>query len=73
MHKVWMCLAVVLSWFMTRVLLSLLFFLGVTPIGVLGRLFGRKFLDVDMQDSRETYWIRREKDDETLAKYERQY
>ena len=72
-HKVWMSLAVVLSWFMTRVILSLLFFLGVTPVGVLGRLFGGKFLDVEMQDSRETYWIRREQGDESPARYEKQY
>ncbi|MFC1799643.1 SxtJ family membrane protein [Candidatus Eisenbacteria bacterium] len=72
-HKVWMSLAIVLGWFMTRVILSLVFFLGVTPVGVLGRLFGKKFLDVRMQDSRETYWIRREHADEDPARYERQY
>ena len=72
-HRVWMSLALVLGWFMTRVILSLLFFLGVTPIGVLGRLFGKKFLDVQMPDSRETYWIPREQGDESPARYEKQY
>jgi len=72
-HRVWMSLAIVLGWFMTRVILSLVFFLGVTPVGVLGRLFGKKFLDVRMQDSRETYWIRREQTDEDPARYEKQY
>jgi hypothetical protein len=72
-HKVWMSLAVILGWLMTRLILSLLFFLGVTPVGVLGRLFGKRFLDVRMQDSRETYWIRREQDSEDPARYERQY
>jgi hypothetical protein len=72
-HKFWMSLAYLLGWVMTRVLLSLLFFLGVTPVGLLGRLFGKKFLDVEMQDSRETYWIPREPADEKPARYEKQY
>lgn len=72
-HKVWMSLAYVLGWVMTRVILSLLFFLGITPVGVLGRLFGKKFLDVGMQDSRKTYWIRRDQEDHDPARYEKQY
>ena len=72
-HKVWMSLAYVLGWVMTRVILSLLFFLGITPVGLLGRLFGKKFLDVDMQDSRQTYWIRRDQGDQDPARYEKQY
>jgi hypothetical protein len=72
-HKVWMSLAYVLGWVMTRVILSLLFFLGVTPVGLIGRLLGKKFLDVDMQDSRETYWIRRDQGEQGPARYEKQY
>ena len=72
-HKVWMSLAHVLGWIMTRVILSLLFFLGVTPVGVLGRLFGKKFLDTTMRDSRETYWIPRDHADESPARYEKQF
>ena len=72
-HKVWMSLAYVLGWVMTRVILSLLFFLGITPVGVLGRLFGKKFLDVGMQDSRQTYWIPRNQEDQSPARYEKQY
>jgi hypothetical protein len=72
-HKVWMSLAVVLSWFMTRVILSLLFYLGITPISFLGRLFGRRFLDVAMEDSKESYWIYREKQEKSQVTYEKQY
>jgi len=72
-HKVWIGLAYVLGWVMTRVILSLLFFLGFTPVGVLGRLCGKKFLDVGMQDSRQTYWIRRDHEDQSPARYERQF
>ena len=72
-HKVWMSLAYVLGWVMTRVILSLLFFLGVTPVGVLGRLFGNKFLDVEIQDRHQTYWIPRDQGEQSPARYEKQY
>ena len=45
-HKVWMALAVVLGWIMTRVILTVLYYLMMTPIGLCGRLFGKAFLDV---------------------------
>jgi hypothetical protein len=72
-HRAWMSLAYVLGWVMTRVILSLLFFLGVTPVGLLGRLLGKKFLDVGMQDARETYWIARDQKDSDPSRYEKQY
>ncbi len=39
-NKVWMKLAEVLSFVMTRIILGIVFFLVVTPIGVVKRLFG---------------------------------
>lgn len=39
-HKAWMMLAEVLSYVMTRIILGLVFFLIVTPIGVTKRLMG---------------------------------
>ncbi|HVQ36022.1 MAG TPA: SxtJ family membrane protein [Pyrinomonadaceae bacterium] len=39
-NKMWMKLAEVLSFVMTRVILGIVFFLMVTPIGMVKRLFG---------------------------------
>jgi hypothetical protein len=39
-NKAWMKLAEVLSFVMTRLILGIIFFLIVTPIGVIKRLFG---------------------------------
>jgi hypothetical protein len=39
-NKAWMALAEILSFVMTRIILALVFFLIVTPIGVIKRLFG---------------------------------
>ena len=41
LYRPWMRLAEGLGWFNTRVLLILIFYLVVTPIGLIMRLFGR--------------------------------
>lgn len=61
-HKFWMTLAVLMSWVMTRVILSLLFYLGLTPIGFLAKLFGKDFLGLKFnKNSTDSYWIPKEK------------
>ena len=40
-HKVWMKLGHVLGWINTRILLGLVFFAVVTPMGVVRRLLGK--------------------------------
>ena len=69
----WMQLAEVLSWFMTRVLLSVFFFVVLTPFGLVMRLFGKRPLDLAWQDGKATYWIDKEPGEFTPERYEKQY
>jgi len=60
-HKVWMTAALAMGWFMTRVILVVLFYLIVTPIGLLGRILGKDFLDLKFPEAaRQSYWIAKE-------------
>jgi Saxitoxin biosynthesis operon protein SxtJ len=52
-YRVWMRIGEALAWVNTRILLTLIFFLVVTPIGVLMRLFGRSPIATTRKDS---YW-----------------
>jgi len=62
LQKIWMTIAVVIGWVMTRVILIVLFYFVVTPIGVIGRLCGKQFLDKTFQPGTETsHWIKRMK------------
>ena len=56
----WMKLAFVLGWLNTRILLGLFFFLVMTPVGLVIRIFGRDLLDRRANPSAQTYWKRRE-------------
>ena len=53
-YRGWMRLGEVLAWVNTRILLTLIFFLVVTPIGLVMRLFGRSPIAVKRRD--DSYW-----------------
>ena len=72
-QKVWMVLAVVLGFIMTRVILSILFYFVITPIGFLAKVFGKHFLDLKFHDSKNSYWNVREKKDYEKIDTERQF
>ena len=73
LQKTWMAFAAILGWFMTRVILSLLFYVVFTSIGVISRLFGKKFLDLKMSVSEKSYWIPRKARPFDKSNYEKQF
>ena len=46
----------VLGWVMTRVILSILFFVILTPVSWLSKLSGKKYFAMRPGASKETYW-----------------
>ncbi len=60
-YWVWMIFATILGWIMTRVILSLLFYMILTPIGLISRLFGKQFLELKWNKTDSTYWNYRSK------------
>lgn len=69
----WMKLAFILGWVNTRLILSILFYLILTPIGLGMRLLGVDLLDRKIDKSRDSYWIKREKKSFNTLDYERQF
>ena len=57
-YRAWMTFAIILGAVMARVLLTILYYLVVTPIGLIMRLFGKDILDTKMKD-RDSYWHKR--------------
>ena len=51
----WMGLAIILGYFIPRFFLILIFYLIITPYGLLLRLVGKDLLDLKMTDQ-ESYW-----------------
>lgn len=69
----WMALAFVLGFIVSHVILTVFFFLVITPVGLAARLFGKDFLRLKLDRKASTYWIRRESSKKTAADYERQF
>lgn len=72
-HMAWMMLALILGWFMSRVILIILFYLVFTPIGLAAKIFGKRFLEMKIDKSAETYWEKRESIAKQPIDYERQF
>ena len=73
LNKIWMGLAIVLGFIMTRVILTTLFYLVITPIGFLAKIFGKKFMLLKYDKSAKTYWEKRSIIQKKQIDYERQF
>ncbi len=73
LNKGWMILAILLGWVMTRFILVILFYLVLTPTGLIARMFRKDFLDRRFDRTRNSYWQKREKNKFDPRDYERQF
>ncbi len=62
LHRAWMALALALGWVVSRLVLTALYLLVVTPLALLGRLTGRRGLELRPDRSARTYWVARAPD-----------
>jgi hypothetical protein len=68
----WMILAAALGWIVTGVLLTIVFFLVVTPVGLLQRFFGKRAIEVARRAGPVSYWQARATPP-TQKDYEKQF
>jgi len=72
-HKSLRALFILINWIITRFVLCILFYFVVTPISILSRLFGKKFLDLKFNKSADSYWILRENSHLDRKAYQKQF
>lgn len=58
-YFLWMGLAFVLGWFMSRFLLALIYYLILTPIGLILKVSGKVLLEKSFDEDADSYWIRK--------------
>lgn len=59
-QKLFMILSALVGWVISRLVLIALFYLIFTPLGLLGRLLGKEFLDLNFKNKKDSYWIKKE-------------
>ncbi len=72
-HKLWMMLALLMGFVMSRVILTLLYYLVLTPIGLLAKIVGKKFMPIGFDKNATTYWGKRDSVVKQKIDYERQF
>jgi membrane-bound ClpP family serine protease len=72
-YWIWMIFSTLLGWFMTHMILALLFYVIFTSIGLIGRMFGKQFIALRREESKESYWNYRNTKQKVRENYEKQF
>jgi hypothetical protein len=73
LNRIWMSLAIILGFSMSRVILTILFYLVLTPIALLAKIVGKKFMVLKYDKSANTYWEKRTNIHKKQIDYDRQF
>ena len=73
LQKAWMAFSVIMGFFMSRVILFIVFYIVITPIGLILRLFGKDILDQKQEPTKVSYWKNVDKAGKPKEYYENQY
>jgi hypothetical protein len=59
LNRIWFKFGIQLGKIVSPLVMSIIFFLVVTPIGVIMRLLGKDILNLKLNKNKETYWIQK--------------
>ena len=71
--RLWMKLAEAMGWVTTRLVLTIFYYVFLTPLGWARRWSGRPTLDTAWRDGRASYWIEKEPVEISIERYEKRY
>ena len=60
-NKLWMRLGALLGIIVSPIVMGIVYFGVVTPIGIIMRLFGKDVLNLKMDKNKNTYWLPKDK------------
>ena len=72
-YRFWMGLSLCLGFVVSRIVLSILFYLVLSPIAVISRWCGKTYLDTRFHTEDPSYWILKEQTVRNQEFYERQF
>ncbi len=70
-YRGWMTLAFAMGWVVSHVILIAFYFMVMTQVALLARVWGKKFMDVSFDEKKHTYWVRRPP--QQMTNYEKMY
>lgn len=73
LHLLWMSIAIIIGFFMSRIILIILFFAVVTPIGLMTKILKMDLLDESIDRRKVSYWKQRDEGIKNKRTYENQF
>lgn len=73
LQKIWMAFSVIVGFVASRVIVFVLFYAVLTPIGFIIRVTGRDILDERIDKTKASYWHKRPEEAKPKEYYENQY
>ena len=70
LNHIWFKFGLILGAIVSPIVMGIIFFLVVTPIGLILRIMGKDLLGKKYSDKKKTYWIKR---DTSIGSMKRQY
>lgn len=58
-YKIWMTFGTVVGFFISRLLLIVIYFCGILPIGLMRRMFNHDPLNLVWNQKEESYWVKK--------------
>ena len=71
--KGWMAVAGVIAWANKQILFTIVFFVVITPVGIIQRIAGRDYMNKRFDPAAKSYWIPREDRPVDPATYEKRF
>ena len=70
LNKLWIKFGYLLGLIISPIIMGLIFFLVVTPTGIILRILGKDILNIKKKNNKNSYWIKRDK---RISKMKKQF
>ena len=72
-YKVWMAFALLLGFIMNHLILAFMFYVIISPIGIIKRMIKKDPLQTRLDPNTKSYWIQRTNENFSKEKYEKMF
>jgi len=66
LNRLWTKFGIILGYIIAPIVMGVVFFLVVTPIGLVMKIIGKDLLSIKYDKKKETYWVKRDKPTSTM-------
>jgi hypothetical protein len=73
-YRLWLAFSIILGYFVSRILLTIIFFVVITPMGLIVRVIGKDPMERKLDRNAISYWSKKEQEaDPSIERYGKQF